>query len=41
VAGKTVHLLSNPANAARLLHSIREADAGLAQEHALIDVELQ
>ena len=34
---ETVHLLSNPANAARLLRSIRSADAGLAQEHDLIE----
>jgi antitoxin YefM len=33
---ETVHLLGNPANAARLLRSIRSADAGLAQEHDLI-----
>jgi antitoxin YefM len=33
---ETVHLLSNPANAARLLRSIRSAGAGLAHEHDLI-----
>jgi len=33
---ETVHLLSNPVNAARLLASIREADAGDAAEHALV-----
>jgi antitoxin YefM len=34
---ETVHLLSNPANAARLLRSIRSADAGRTQEHDLIE----
>jgi len=34
---ETVHLLSNPANAARLLRSIRSADEGLAHEHDLIE----
>jgi antitoxin YefM len=34
---ETVHLLSNPANAKRLLESIREADAGLTTEHELIE----
>lgn len=34
---ETVHLLGNPVNAKRLLRSIRSADAGLAQEHDLIE----
>jgi len=33
---ETVYLLSNPANARRLLNSMREADAGLTTEHELI-----
>jgi antitoxin YefM len=34
---ETVYLLSNPANAKRLLESIQEADAGLTTEHELIE----
>jgi antitoxin YefM len=34
---ETVHLLSSPANARRLLESIREADAGLTTERELIE----
>jgi antitoxin YefM len=34
---ESVHLLSNPANAKRLLESIREANAGLLTEHELIE----
>lgn len=34
---ETVHLLKSPANAARLLGSIGEADAGKAVEHDLIE----
>jgi antitoxin YefM len=34
---ETLHLLRNPANAARLLHSIAEADAGGLTEHEIID----
>lgn len=34
---ETVHLLSNPANARRLLDSIRAADAGLTTERELIE----
>jgi antitoxin YefM len=34
---ETVHLLSNPVNAARLLRSIRSADAGFAHEQDLIE----
>jgi antitoxin YefM len=34
---ETVHLLSNPANAARLLRSIRSADARHTREHELIE----
>ncbi len=34
---ETVHLLSNPANAARLLRSIRSTDAGHTREHDLIE----
>lgn len=33
---ETVHLLSNPANAQRLLRSIQSADAGAAQERDLV-----
>ncbi len=36
---ETLHLLRNPANAARLLRSIEEADVGALSEHALVDVE--
>jgi antitoxin YefM len=32
---ETVHLLSNPANAERLLRSIRAADAGATSERRL------
>ena len=32
---ETVHLLSNPANAQRLLRSIQSAEAGATQERAL------
>ena len=34
---ETVHLLRSPANARRLLSSIRAAEAGDVQEHELID----
>lgn len=34
---ETLHLLHNPANAARLLRSIGDADKGLLVEHALLD----
>lgn len=34
---ETVYLLSNPANAKRLLESIREATAGLITERQLIE----
>jgi antitoxin YefM len=34
---ETVHLLRSPANAARLLESIRQADAGEAAEHDLAE----
>lgn len=33
---ETVHLLSNPRNAARLLESVKELNAGLGQERELI-----
>ena len=33
---ETVHLLRNPANAKRLLQSIRSADAGAAKERDLV-----
>lgn len=33
---ETMHLLSSPRNAARLLESIAQADAGLLEEHELI-----
>jgi antitoxin YefM len=34
---ETLHLLRSPANAARLLRSIEEADAGTLSEHDLAD----
>ena len=34
---ETVHLLKSPANAARLLRAINEADAGQLTEHELIE----
>ena len=34
---ETLHLLRNPANAARLLKSISEADAGQLTEHEIIE----
>ena len=34
---ETVHLLSNPRNAARLLESIQQADAELTAKHDLIE----
>ncbi|HEY5380290.1 MAG TPA: type II toxin-antitoxin system prevent-host-death family antitoxin [Pseudolabrys sp.] len=34
---ETLHLLRSPANAARLLASIEEADKGLLVEHDLMD----
>ena len=34
---ETVHLLSNPANAARLLESIRDADAANLAQHDLVE----
>ena len=37
---ETVHLLGNPANARRLLRSIRAADAGKTSEHELINPKL-
>lgn len=36
---ETLHLLRSPANAARLLHSIEDADAGKLEEHAIIEDE--
>lgn len=33
---ETVHLLGNPRNAARLLRGVRALDAGLGEEHELI-----
>lgn len=33
---ETVHLLSSPRNAARLLESIKELDAGLGEEREMI-----
>ncbi len=32
---ETMHLLRSPSNAARLLRSVKEADAGLLEEHEL------
>ena len=37
---ETVHLLSSPANAQRLLRSIRSADAGQARARELVDPKL-
>jgi antitoxin YefM len=34
---ETVHLLKSPANATRLMRSIREADEGKLTEHELIE----
>jgi antitoxin YefM len=34
---ETLHLLRSPANAARLLRSIEEADSGQVVEHGLIE----
>ena len=34
---ETVYLLSNPANAKRLIESVREAEAGLTTEHELVE----
>jgi antitoxin YefM len=36
---ETLHLLRSPANAARLLRSIEDADAGKLTEHQLIEDE--
>ena len=36
---ETIHLMRSPANARRLLASIRSADAGQVSEHALIEAE--
>ena len=38
---ETVHLLRNPANARCLLRSIKAADAGETEEHALVPVKPQ
>jgi antitoxin YefM len=37
---ETVHLLSNPANAARLTESIRQAQAGAVHEKTLVSPDL-
>lgn len=34
---ETVHLLRSPANARRLLDSVRDADAGLLEAHDLVE----
>jgi antitoxin YefM len=34
---ETLHLLRSPANAARLVESIAELDAGTGREHGLVD----
>jgi len=34
---ETVHLLKSPANAARLLRSIRDADEGKLTEHEIVE----
>ena len=36
---ETLHLLRSPANAARLLHSLEEADSGSVTEHDVIEGE--
>jgi antitoxin YefM len=37
---ETVYLLGNPANAKRLLESVREAKAGLTTEHELVEPQI-
>jgi antitoxin YefM len=37
---ETVYLLGNPANAKRLLESVREAEAGLTTEHELVEPQI-
>ena len=36
---ETIHLLRSPANASRLLQSIRSAQAGQASEHDLVEAK--
>lgn len=36
---ETLHLFRSPANATRLLQSVRSADAGRSEERALVDPE--
>ncbi|WP_427308848.1 type II toxin-antitoxin system Phd/YefM family antitoxin [Cupriavidus sp. H39] len=38
---ETMHLLSSPANAARLLRSIQQHRAGMAEKHDLIDADAE
>ncbi|MBB2918407.1 type II toxin-antitoxin system Phd/YefM family antitoxin [Cupriavidus alkaliphilus] len=38
---ETMHLLSSPANAARLLRSIQQHRAGMAEKHELIDPDAE
>lgn len=38
---ETMHLLSSPANAARLLRSIQQHRAGMAEKHDLIDPDAE
>ena len=37
---ETIHLLRSPANASRLLQSIRSAQAGQAREHDLVNAKV-
>jgi len=36
---ETVHLLSSPRNAERLLHGVRQADAGIVKVHNLLPAQ--
>ncbi|SOY77959.1 antitoxin of the YoeB-YefM toxin-antitoxin system [Cupriavidus taiwanensis] len=38
---ETMHLLSSPANAARLMRSIQQHRAGMAEKHELIDPDIE
>ncbi|MBB3007951.1 type II toxin-antitoxin system Phd/YefM family antitoxin [Cupriavidus alkaliphilus] len=38
---ETMHLLNSPANAARLLRSIQQHRAGMAEKHDLIDPDAE
>lgn len=38
---ETMHLLSSPANAARLMRSIQQHRAGMAEKHDLVDPDTE